>query len=78
MLSTFWHFLPHYPRSQKQMNCFDLNLQAHAFSLMQTPGMEHFQPKKSGKIKIKRNRSSKTKYYVRILLGYATRPDLDI
>lgn len=31
-------FLPHYPCSEEQMNCFDLNLEAHAFSFLQTPG----------------------------------------
>lgn len=69
-------FLPHYPCSQKQTNCFHLNLHARAFSLTQTPAMECFEPRKSGKIIIKRNASDKIMQ--EFLLGYATRPDLDM
>jgi len=55
----------------------NINFRAHAYRLMETPRMEYFQTRKSGKITIKEI-SDKIKYCARILLSCTTKPDLDI
>lgn len=53
---------------KSKQTTFDCTLHAHTFSLTQTPGVEYFQPRKSGKIIVQISISDKTLFYARIFI----------